>query len=381
MSLEQSKVLQQFGVNISESKRYRDVASLVGKSYAELELQRNLKSYEREFLMDEAVSLPHTYYHRHNELYSQDSNHPLFNIKKQIDGRERDGVTLDGFTKFENIIASAPLDTVSLWYSPDGPSGFEGVTFDSGRLYFNFKTDEASSVNFDIKVQPGFPVLPFLGQVHQEEEGMRPQFDSPETGKMYYLAHPLTTGMKTQEFFSFMEQYASGENSPLYVSRRNSKEPMVRTMSSAIAEMRLLLEHHSQQKQSPIIDPPGDRTITALMEEEDLMRKYLAIIAPYVDQNDGSFTLYGCSTTSTVTNQDIQGMIASHSVEGLVSMYSTERRLLTNQAPQSFESAKDRYENYTCPHCNASIQGELRGKPETWKTECPSCHGKLHCAN
>jgi hypothetical protein len=126
MNLEQSRTLQQFGITLKESERYNTVSSLFGRTLAEHELQHNLKSYEREFLMDEAVSLPHAYHHINREFYSQETEHPLFNVKKQIDKRERDGVTLDGFERFEQMVMQAPNDMVSLWYSPDGPSGFPG---------------------------------------------------------------------------------------------------------------------------------------------------------------------------------------------------------------------------------------------------------------
>jgi len=63
MNLEQSRTLQQFGITLKESERYNTVSSLFGRTLAEHELQHNLKSYEREFLMDEAVWLPHAYHH------------------------------------------------------------------------------------------------------------------------------------------------------------------------------------------------------------------------------------------------------------------------------------------------------------------------------
>lgn len=380
MNLENSKALAQFGITLKESERYNTVSTLFGNRLAETELQHNLRSYEREFLMDEAVSLPHTYHIRHGQLYSQPTEHDLFNVKKQIDGRERDGATLDGFGKFEQMMDDAPPDTVSLWYSPDGPSGFPGVNFDSGRLYFSYKTDSTSNVNFDIKVRPEFPILPLLSTVNEKISGEHPRFDSPESGKMYYLTHPIQTGMTTGEFLDFMEEYASRESSPVYVSRRNSADPKTRLLSDVMAEMKQLLSSYSEHP-LPVFDPSGDRTVGAMMKEEDLMRRYLAVIQPYVENSNGSVTLYGCSTTSTVSRNDIQGVIASHSVDGLISLFSTQHRLQTNRLPPGKEVQKDRYDDYQCPHCNATIQGEQKGKPETWKSECPSCHGKLHCAN
>lgn len=382
MNLEQSKALQQFGITLKESQRYNTVSTLFGRPLAERELQHNLKSYEREFLKDEAVSLPHTYYHLHGELYSQSTDNPLFNVKKQIDARERNGATLEGFGKFEGIIAQAQPDMVSVWYSPEGPSGFEGVNFDSGRLYFNFKTGENDSTNFDIKVRPEFPILPLLGTLHKETEGSRPGFDSPETGKMYYLTHPIATGMQTNEFFSFMEAYAAEEPAPLYVSRRDGPDVATRTLSSTVSEMKELFAKHSAGEAMFAYDPEGDKTAGAQMRQEDLMRRYMSVIAPYVEAGNGTVTLYGCSTTSTVSRNDIQSVIASHSVEGLVSLHATAHRLLTNKLPPGTEVKKDRYDDYKCPHCDASIRGELKDNPDSWTKQCPSCHQNIKgCAN
>ena len=215
---------QQFGISSSaEAKRWNAVAGLFGNTLAEYECKRNLDAYRREFLMDEAVSLPNTYYLRNNRLYSQPKEHQLFNIAGQIDRRERGGETYRGFEKYEAQIASSPTDSVNVWYSPDGPSGFDGINFDSGRLYVGFKTADDSSTHFDIKVRPQFPILSLLGDIQEQTDGTHPRFDSPEIGKKYYLTHPIQTAMETNEFFAYMEQYADKENTPIYISRRNSK--------------------------------------------------------------------------------------------------------------------------------------------------------------
>jgi hypothetical protein len=136
---------------------------------------------------------------------------------------------------------------------------------------------------------------------------------------MYYLAHPIATGMDTNGFFSFMEQYAETETSPVYISRRDTSQYAARSLKSAIAEMKELFERYSAGGQLFAFEPPGDKTVGALMKEQDLLERYIAVIAPYIEKNNGSVTLYGCSTTSTVSRGDIQEIIASHSVSSLIS--------------------------------------------------------------
>ncbi len=357
---------KQFGISVSaEVARYHAVACLFGNPLAEYEGKRNLEAYRREFLMDEAVALPQTYHFIRGELYSQPKDHPLFNIKNQIDDRERGGATLVGFKKYETQIANAPLDSVGVWYSPDGASGFEGIHFDAGRLYFSFKTAENQSTHFDIKVRLEFPILSLLGDIQEQTNGTHPRFDSPEVGKMYYLTHPIQTSMGVNEFFAYMKQYADKENNLIYISRRNSKNPEIRTLSSTMCEMKKMLEKQGE-KRTQIFEPVGDKTTTAMMKEDDLMRRYLAVIQPYVEKNNGTYTLYGCSTTSTVSSEDIQGLIAQNSLENVVSLHSTQRRLLTNENKNPL-SREIQNNSFPCPKCHQSIpSGE-------GKTSCPHC--------
>ena len=362
----EGKERRQFGASWdAEAKRYNTVARLFGNPLAEYEGDRNLKAYRREFLMDEAVSLPNIYYLRNNQLYSRPIEHPLFNIAGQIDDRERNGSTLEGFKRYETQIVNAPLDSVGIWYSPDGPSGFEGIHFDSGRLYFSFKTAENRSTHFDMKVRPEFPILSLLGDIQEQADGTHPRFDSPEIGKMYYLTHPIQTPLGVNEFFAYMEQYADKENAPIYISRRNLKNPEIRTLSSTMHEMKKILEEQGE-KRIQIFEPVGDKTITSFMRKEDLMRRYLAVIQPYVEKNNGFYTLYGCSTTSTVSSEDVQGIIAQDSVDSVISLHSTQRRLLTNDNKNPL--AKETQSNsFPCPKCHQPIpSGEGR-------TQCPHC--------
>ena len=349
----------------AETAHYNNVSRLFGNPLAEYECRRNLEAYRREFLMDEAVSLPNTYYLRNNQLYSQSKEHPLFNIKSQIDNRERDGKTLVGFEKYEAQIASSPIDTVHLWYSPDGQSGFEGINFDAGRLYFGFKTSENQSAHFDMKVSPEFPILSLLGDIQGQTGGTHPRFDSPEVGKMYYLTHPIQTPMGINEFFAYMKQYADKESNPIYVSRRNLKDASERTLSSVLQEIRTALEKHGEKPRC-VFEPVGDKTVTALMREEDVIRRYLAVIQPYVKRNNGFITLYGCSVTSTVNSEDIKSIISQNSLENVVSLHSTQHRLLTNENKNPL-SKEIQNNSFPCPKCHQPIpSGEGR-------TSCPHC--------
>ncbi|HRN71465.1 MAG TPA: hypothetical protein PLS49_09905, partial [Candidatus Woesebacteria bacterium] len=98
VSLTAEQEMKQLGISTEfELKRFHDVQMLAGTEIAMREIHRNVEAYEREFLQDEPVGLSHKYYHINGELYSEAVDHSLFNIKKQIDPRERNGATLEGF--------------------------------------------------------------------------------------------------------------------------------------------------------------------------------------------------------------------------------------------------------------------------------------------
>ncbi len=47
---------------------------------------------------------------------------------------------------------------------------------------------------------------------------------------------------------------------------------------------------------------------------------------------------------------------------------------------QDLMSQLDHYEDYQCPNCGQTIQGELKDKPETWKSCCPHCGYEFSCS-
>lgn len=53
--------------------------------------------------------------------------------------------------------------------------------------------------------------------------------------------------------------------------------------------------------------------------------------------------------------------------------------ILDYQSVSELTKSSDRYDDYKCPKCHQAIQGELKDKPETWRTECPHCQHKFNC--
>lgn len=347
--------IQQLGIDsLREQKRYTQVAEAVGVGIAEKEIAANLAGYEREFLRDEPVSLPHPYFHLHNELYSQQIDHPLFNIKNQIDARERDGLTFKGFKNFEKMInASTSNDEVFLWYSPAGKGGntppFDKLFFDSGRLYLAFKGQGDISTHFDIKTDESrFPVVEFLDHVNQYNGKHRPVGqDNDQGAKYHYLEHPIRTGANSSEFFSIVNDFLLSRPSQgeevAYVSRRESATPRPHTLKNLFGEVQEqyiktmtqdFIKTYERSLQTDDIFSPT--------RQEDIRELYYLKIAAYMrETGTDTVTLYGCSTTSTVSKnglfrQAADTFLQQFSVESFMSAYSSDARILTS--PQTLES-------------------------------------------
>lgn len=347
--------IQQLGIDsFREQKRYSQVSEAVGVDIAEREIAANLEAYGREFLRDEPVSLPHPYFHIHDELYSQQIDHALFNIKNQIDARERDGLTYKGFQNFEHMINASPSnDEVFLWYSPAGKGGntppFDKLFFDSGRLYVAFKGEGNKSTHFDIKTDESrFPVVEFLDHVNQYNGQYRPTGqDSDQQAKYHYLEHPTMTGANSSEFFSIVNDFLSTRPSQgdevAYVSRRESANPRPHTLKNLFQEVQVQFMKTMTQDFVKTYERSlqTDDQFTPT-RQEDIRDLYYRKIAAYMrETGTDTVTLYGCSTTSTVSKNKLFRQLADtflqhNSVESFMSAYSTEARILTSA--QTFES-------------------------------------------
>jgi len=343
-SLSHAEEMQKLGISTEyELRRFKDVQFLAGNEVASREIQRNLAAYEREFLQDEPVGLPHDYYHVNGELYSESIDHPLFNVKKQIDARERDGATLRGFSAYEKQITEASTDNeVFVWYSPAGNGGTQGpfkdLYFDSGRLYLCFKNGQKQSVHLDVKVNEElFPIKELLDHFNYCANGKTsPSGQTRNQAGHYYLESPIQTKMNKEEFLQHLEDFirAYDPDAVAYVSQRDSHTPTEHTLGDIYKEVSKLMTNYSRKEREEVVQALWYDRNTPL-NREDLSKMYIQKIAPYLDQQNGKLTLYGCSTTSTITDRDIfssspADILSRLSPESVFSEYSTTSRLLQN---------------------------------------------------
>jgi hypothetical protein len=161
------------GPQAKRAQSLKEVLGTEGLQIAVLEKKQNEKAYFNEFILDNALSDPRTYYSYDKELYSYPKKNTILRIKDQIHRGERDGATLDGFSKYESLIHDDSDNEVHIWYSPAGKAGtqppFDRIMFESGRMYVAFRGVNNTSTHFDFKVQENiensFPILDVLNNL------------------------------------------------------------------------------------------------------------------------------------------------------------------------------------------------------------------------
>lgn len=391
--------LQTLGISSDwEAKRFNEVAQIAGITVAKQEVQANINAYKREFLEDEPVSHAHEYYHMNGELFSQQIEHPLFKIKSQIDPRERDGVTYQGFINFEKIVTEpANNENVVLWYSPAGKAGtqepFNKIFFDAGRLYFCVKGQQQKSVHIDVKINEDyFPIVEFMEYIEGYQALQRPPM-SEEQSKYHYLEHPLSTNLSSSEFFQLARQFIQSyrlDEKTAYTSRRNSYNAHNHTFQNIFDSLKqqLSMGERSTLKMHALYTSYDDKANTEIGKEA-IVQLYQGAIYQYMQQHGlEEITLYGCSTTSAVSVDDLTGDFMKPYAKGsLNNQYSTPYRLTSSNIGASINDLLQQRKNFPddasfqlrCPFCRHEDRYNVGEIKRAGKLECKECSESTDC--
>lgn len=135
--IHESDYLQQLGFN--PLREFASLSDVVSPEDRITLLRRNLESFTNEVLMDEPVSRPYRYYlDAGGAIYTDPSLAPIYDLTRQIDTRERNGLYLRGITESIQLARHYPDDLVGL-YSPPGPASFAETTDDSADPFRNIR--------------------------------------------------------------------------------------------------------------------------------------------------------------------------------------------------------------------------------------------------
>ena len=135
--------LKQFGIDpVSESKRL----SRLNPEERHKTFIKNLEAYTNEVIKDEPVSILFYYWlDKKDEVYTDPSLKPIFNLRLQLDPREREGSAIKDTYKTINQAINHP-DKAIFWYSPPGPATrdndsknpFSQIVYQYGQLYVSY---------------------------------------------------------------------------------------------------------------------------------------------------------------------------------------------------------------------------------------------------
>lgn len=299
--------LNEFGINpYLDLKRYQFLTQKFGHLGLEIfiyEQEKNLL-FRREFIDDLPYSFANIAFLINGKLYTQKyDKDDTFLIERMIDPNERNGLTLEGYRKFQRELSLAEPEEVVLWYSPAWvPNDNSG--YDSGRLYISFKTAEGINISFDVKVlEDLFPIASFLNFVN-------PKTDNPNEA-YFYLTRPFRTGYSIANFLDLMEK-TEYNSSRIYVQHRLPNDPrekksyylrdIAQGIRKELTKMRWQLERLEDltaKLNRNFFDPIGDKTIGVLAREEDQLKAiayaYWQELQRAAEETGGTLFLYGCS--------------------------------------------------------------------------------------
>ncbi len=328
----------------------------IGLQIAQQEQKNNREFYSREFMEDEPVSFPRTYYSFDNKLHSYPLPHQLTSVENGIHPGERDGMTIEGFDRYQKLIAPNGGDNVVVWYSHAGPAGtseeFKNLYYESGRLYIGVKKDDIASVHIDVKIQEGdsahFPILDLLNKI-----------SGVNTDNLaYYLRNPFTLSTE-QELFDRLSQLNTDERRVVYVSRRTEANKMqAHTLAQIIDQLHGALTTHEIEDLSESA-PSQEVDWQSLFDTRAIDRRYRGDHRRFMDQQGiDSLVLYGCSTTSVISGP--LGDFFASTMTNLKTGFATSSRIDFSQGEKKLPCVK-------CPFCKHQVDAIIKNN----RIHCP----------
>lgn len=370
------EVMRQIGYDpVAQARRNAlliDTLKEEGIRIASEERQAHEIMHQHEFVLDAPVSPAHIYHLRNGRLYSDSSAYQMTAISSAIHQDERDGETVLGFSRFESLIAHEN-NRVAYWYSHAGPAGskppFNTFNYDAGRLYFCFKGENGETYNLDVKIAENtFPIDALLRYLSFNE-------DTDPQSPQHYLTSPSATSEEPEFFLKRLEHFvdhAAMINKPtVYVSRRHEEENLkIYKWPSIVQEVRnQLYKKIAEQKNKSTISTYSynSDTVSKLTNanfiELDVRTRLEAYMA---SENIRELILYGCSTTSRVSRNDLSDQswraimsklqeLATPSIYGSLSRMRTSDLLDSTTNPNNSDDLRGCAKCGACNHVGLDV--------------------------
>jgi len=324
--------------------------------------KKQLESYALHVVEDLPVSNRYSYYiGRDGEIFID----PYFKTELFIDEEERGGFAKSGTLKAIEISRNNPGKVVIL-YSPPGPVAFSpGTKYDkvkpypSGQLYLLIGNEDSrvDCLAITIGQENENQILDIFLGPHRTKD-----FDDVKTKITHYLTTPYPLYKNIDELISHLSSY--DPNIVVYTNVHG-----VSFTLGEIIQMMILGSDGSIKTKINL-----DEIFFPKIFDQDRNTApffYHQILDAYTGVYGNSYSLGG----------SCGGAIYSKGENSLFSRWSTDdiNPLSTSWRVLSKLENSDRYEDYECPKCHKKIKGELKGKPDTWHTNCPHCGYEFRC--
>jgi len=326
-----------------------------------------LDSYELHVVRDHVVSLPYSYWlGKEGEVFCDREKR----IKLEVDEKERSGFSKVGVKKAIDLVLGNPNKLI-FWYSPPGPASFKNPPdseyakpYNIGQFYILWKEeDRIKNIAISINSQGESWLKEAFGKDYWEKGEI---LESIERIK-YFLSFP-----QVRQFFN-IDDFLNypWSNADLKVFKDFSINDTLREIRDSLTG-KLRATVNNQLIAAKLIRQGGN-----YISQEMLLSAYQATLYQVMEREGWEKRNLGggCGGSEVRKNwliKTISDYFPVYKLESLPSLSSDFRKSL--QTP-----SEERYEDYVCPHCGEKLQGEIKGKRETWKKECPYCYGKLGC--
>lgn len=306
-----------------------------------LERQRvfsqNLEAYVNEVIRDEPVSILYNYWLDDNgEVFTDPSRKDIYNLRWQIDPRERCGLIINGINYALRLAVINPNNLVGL-YSPAGPAAFDQdpanpyskITFNYGQLYLLYFDGEKIN-NVAVKVSKE-------GEGWVDEIVRCPSMDKDIAS---YIQTPRLLG----NVDNFINKHIDSSNRLVYKGRDKSFY-----LNDVFGDVKAVFA--GGQKLSGITLRSHGIT------EEHILNTYLSLIRDHlVRSGKDSIALQGSCGGSQTTFQDIEELLRlnttpfDNAYQKLISSFSTTFRVF-GQTEEKYD-----YHDGECCICHQKVK-------------------------
>lgn len=351
-----AETLVKFGLNFEERISSRN------------NFKQQLESYALHVIEDKPVSNSYSYFITNNEIYiDKNKNTPL-----HVDFDERGGLANYGTRKAVSLAQAFPGNIV-FFYSPPGPVAFEtGTKYDllkpypDGQLYLltGDGRDQVDSIAISVSKENEKAVLEtFLGKDNLPEG-----FDSEIEKIKHYLTNPFVSDFDIDSLLIFLNIKNSF---PVYKNVHNEE--------FFLSDIVNYLKYGWLKKIEPEVQLDYEE-LYELAKMKDTRSAYLQQLKSYfpIYGQTGKMVLGGGCGGAVVTEGELSSLDPMNGIKQQNPL-STDYRLQSTTIKDVIKNNSERYEDYRCPNCGKTHQGEIKGSdPSTWLKKC-SCGHKFNC--